>query len=228
MIRPATIFFYLVIASLLVPIVAAAQDVVHDNADLEVCQTNSGVAGALFVGLFGTLEGPEGFASVAVAPSDGTEYDNLTSSNEDITLFADIRFERQILAFAAAGADEPTRVEFRDDLGGVLQSCLISFATFDPSLHDFSQTSVGFCEFVDQGDILELEVGVAEIFELPEKYREGVTSPRSVLDHRPEVGAMQVKLTGGTAGYAIFAWLGDDAGNGMLKGLCPVVVSGGS
>ncbi|NSX56994.1 hypothetical protein [Parasulfitobacter algicola] len=145
-----------------------------------------------FTGLMGTLHGPADFDAIVLTPPGDTIYSNQTSGNNHITVFADLQFEHQTLVAPAMNVKTgaQTNIQFQDTSGHVVQSCVVNFVTFDPSIHDFSKTRVGFCEFVNQSGVLDLELGTTTTYDLPEDYYEGATSPRSILDHRPERGAL--------------------------------------
>jgi hypothetical protein len=208
------------------PIVAFAQNERSTGDDLQACTTNAGSPGILFRRHFNTVVAPEVFDSIQLTASDGSSYTNSISSAADIILFPDVRFENQIEVFSMprAKTDQRTVIEFRDSSGEIVQSCFVVVVEYDASIHDVSETAVGYCDFGGSNGVSNLKVGEVRMFDLPEKYREGAISPPSVVDYKPERGARQVTFTSHSAGFATFVWLGIDTGKGSLKGVCPIIV----
>jgi len=208
------------------PIVAFAQNEKSGSDDLQACATNAGSPGVLFRRHFNTLVAPEVFNSIQLTAADGSSYTNSMSTVADIILFPDVRFEQQIQVFSMprAKTDQRTVIEFRGSSGEILTSCFVTVVEYDASIHDASKTRVGYCNFGGNNGVSNLLVGDVRTFDLPEKYRDGAISPRSVLDYTLEKGWRQVTFVANSAGFATFVWLGVDTGNGMLKGLCPFIV----
>lgn len=207
--------------------IATAQETVQQNTNLEPCMTSTGIPGTLFLGLLSTIDVPEGFSSAKLTPADRNVYVNNTVSNNNMRLYGDVLFGKQLLVQIEENAaiDGATKIEFLDDLGEVLQTCSVSFVSFDPVVHDLSKISIGFCSFNEETGIRALGVGEKQLLDFPEKVADHLSWPTTVLTSVVELGAQQVTFTGISEGYAMYAWLGDDVGNGMLRGLCPFFVS---
>lgn len=220
-------FFGTLVAALLCSGSAAAQNLSNDSVASQPCRTNTGLSGILFGGHFNTIYAPDDLEVVHISNWDGTIYADPTVSNGEITVYPGLRYGSQVLVHSSEGAQvsQRTSIAFRNQHGETLGSCFVDVVSLDASVHDFSKIRLGFCEFGEQAGVLQLKVGAARVFDLPERYVEGATSPRSVLGHSPMVGARQVELTGNSEGLATFVWSGDDTGYGALKGVCPLIVS---
>ena len=207
-----------------------AQGLSYEGEASQPCRTNTGVLGVLFKGHFNTIFTPENLETIHMSDWDGNVSAYTTVANEDITVFPDLRYGSQVLVYSSeqAQASRRTSIAFFDQLGESLGSCFVDVVLLDTSIYDFSKTRLGFCEFGEETGISQLTVGAAIVFDLPEKYSEGATSPLGVLEHSPMVGARQVELAGSSDGLATFIWSGDDTGEGALKGVCPLIVSDGT
>lgn len=194
--------------------------------DHRACITNVASPGALFRGHMHTLVGPEVFDSIRLTAEDGFSYIHETTCLEDVHYIADSRFGNQIQVFAAPFAETERRtvIEFRDPSGKTLESCFVVVVEYNASIHDLSETAVGYCDFGGRNGVTSMKVGETRTFDLPEKFIE-VASPFGVLEHKPEKGWRQITFTAKSQGLAIFAWLGNDTGNGKLKGVCPFIIS---
>lgn len=207
----------------------SAQNVVPDNTAHPVCQTNSGIPGVIFQGHSGTLVAPRNFGAIALDDvNEATE--NASVGNGQVEIFSSIRFGQEILIFSYPNADieRQTTVYFVDGFGRTKSACELSIRRFDPEQHDLAATSRGYCQFGQRTGISTITIGTNEVFDFPERYVEGMTSRPSVMNYNPEPGGRAVRLYALSEGHAIFAWMGEDTGNGILKGLCPFIVSDGS
>lgn len=227
MASPNSIILTAAIGWIFNPIAAFAEDASQANKEPLPCTTHMG-SGALFNGYFSTLIAPEeteGFSVVGLR--DDQIIIDESMSDAIIKVFGDIRLGQNVLVYAQASneLESKNKVEFKDAKGEVLQTCHLTVVAFDPVKHDASTFEFGFCEFNRIAKVSRVPRNKTLIFDLPEKYVEGATSSPNVLEFAPLKGARQVKLIGKTAGLATFVWLARDVGNGMLRGVCPVIVS---
>lgn len=206
------------------PVIAFAQS--PETDDHQACITNVGSSGVLFRGHMHTLVGPEVFGSIRLTAEDGFSYTHETTRLEEVHFIADSRFGNQIQVFAApfAKTERRTVIEFLDPSGKILESCFVVVVEYDASIYDLSETVVGYCDFGGRSGVTNMKVGESRTFDLPEKYRDGA-SPFGVLEYRPEKGWRKITFTAKSQGLAFFAWLGKDIGNGMLRGVCPFIVT---
>ncbi len=186
--RTPPLLGYLIVAALCSGS-AVAQDLGYETLASQPCRTNTGLPGLLFKGHFNTIFTPENLDKIHISNWDGTAYFDPTVANEDITVYPSIRYGSQVLVYSSEDAQisRRTSLAFYDQLGEALGSCFIDVVSLDTSIYDFSRTRLGFCEFGEEAGISQLTVGVAKVFDLPEKYFEGATSPLGVLDHSPMV-----------------------------------------
>lgn len=189
---------------------------------LPACTTGSEVAGYAVEGTLDLLEVPEGMARVDLSPSDGIEYPDRTVSNAGIVIFSELAVGDEILVFARPGqAGLDHVVTFLDAADKRLERCALRVMAFDPDLHDPARIARGACG----GEVpLKLTSGQEVVIDLPEEHRDQTTMPTSVLSTL-SISATRIRLTAGVPGAAAFAWVGEDDGDGALKGLCPVEVS---
>lgn len=215
------------IAWVLTSMNALAQTILPTSAEPVPCVTNVEFSGVLFGGYYNTILAPPHFESISISDFDGTVYADRTVSNGKTTVFGDVNFGQNILIWSQnpQGSENKSTIQFKDIEDNVIQTCFIEVIEFDPAEHDASSMSLGFCEFNQTSGVSRVSLGAMMGFELPEKYREGATSPANVLNHRPLSGARQVQLIGNATGLATFIWLGEDKGSGPLRGVCPILVS---
>lgn len=209
------------------PIVAVAQNILPDTSEPVPCVTNTGLAGVVFDGHFNTIKAPTNFHSIAISDSNGASYKDRTISDGSTVIYADIRLGEDVLVWSddQDNNSEASIIKFIDADSEVIETCFITGVDFDPKRHDGSNFSLGYCRFNQTSGVSRVSKGATLIFQLPEKYREGATSPESVLEHQVLPGARQVQLIGNATGFATFVWLGENRGSGALKGLCPVLVT---
>lgn len=210
--------------------IAVAQDLSTANTASEACETNTGLPGVLFAGQFNTFFPPKDFHTVHLSDWDGIARVYSTVSNGEITVYPNIRYEDQILVYSEENSEpeQRTSVAFHASDGEIVSSCFVEVVTLDTTIHDFSKTRLGYCEFGGNSDTSQLIAGAVELVDLPETFHEGATSSTRTLNYKPVVGGDQVELKGISEGLATFIWLGADKGDGQLKGLCPVVVLDGN
>ncbi|MEO9898573.1 MAG: pilus assembly protein N-terminal domain-containing protein [Paracoccaceae bacterium] len=223
-------FFGALIAALLCSGGVAAQDLNYKSVASQPCRTTTERPGILFGGHYNTIFAPEDLEVVHISNWNRTVTVDSTVANDEITVYPSLRYGNQILVYSSESAQvrQRTSIAFLDQDGETLGSCFVDVVSLDMTVHDFSKTRLGFCEFGERAGVLQLTVGTARVLDLPESYSEVATSPRSVLDHSTLFGARQVELTGKSEGPATFVWNGYDAGDGVLKGVCPVIVSDGA
>lgn len=170
------------------------------------CVTNTGPAGQLIAGQFGTVTSTAAFDRVEV--SDAT-----------LVVFADLRRGAEMLVLASAAAEAVTLTFYAE--AKVVQACTVMSLPFDPVQHDLAALTVGDCAMVPQ-DTAPVLSGHIGIIQTPERYAEIAVSPRDIMDASPVTDRL-IALNGLAPGLATLFWMRDGGGD-TLGGVCPFSV----
>lgn len=178
--------------------------------DIPPCDTNLGPCLAF-----------TGYQAVITAPVD---FATMTHDTRGLFLYPDIRSGTSALVIVAPTTETfEAQITFLTMTNDPVHTCQLTATPFADQI-DLATTGFGTCDFTVVDGTPEVVAGRgSQTVETPSELREISAFPAAILGASP-VSVRQIEIVGIAPGVGHIAWLGEDMGDGMLRGVCPFTV----